>query len=98
MARQNQKNIRKNQKGRVVKVEDTTKIVDTTKLEKLTDEHIITEVNQKVKVLNDVSTVDGTLHKGEIVVVENQTSSGYKVIDNVGRFWFVKTNDISTKL
>ena len=65
---------------------------------KLSDIHVITEKNQKVKVLNDVSTVDGTLHKDEVVTVESTISTGYKVIDNVGRFWFVKTNDISTKL
>ena len=56
------------------------------------------ELDQKVRVLNDVSTIDGTLHKDEVVVVEAFTSQGLKVIDNVGRFWFISSNDISTKL
>ena len=95
MAQQNQKNIRKNQEGKVVKKINTT---NPTSVEKITDEHIVTELNQKVKVLSDVSTVDGTLHKNEVVVVEARTSTGYKVIDNVGRFWFVKIADVSTNL
>ena len=126
MARQNQKNTRKNQGVKVrenqklikskffekkqnvelknkktvknKKIAKNEKIVKNEKLEKLNDTRIISEINQKVKVLNDVSTVDGTLHKSEIVTVEALTSTGYKVIDNVGRFWFVNIDDVSTKL
>ena len=67
-------------------------------LDIVTDEHVVTKYNQKVKVLNDISTVDGTLHKDEIVTVENLIGENIKVIDNVGRYWFVNPKDISTKL
>ena len=109
MARQNQKNIKKSQEDKVVKSTKSgvsklkksppkkNKVVQ----EKVTDEHTITELGQKVKVLNDISTVDGTLHKDEVVVVESLVAVGtnnIKVIDNVGRFWYINSQDISTKL
>jgi len=60
---------------------------------------IITEWGQKVKMLNDVSTIDGTLYKDEIVKVESVgIISDLKVIDNLGRFWYVGLSDISTKI
>ncbi len=112
MARQNQKNIRKSQEGKVNKnkksVESTffdeksnktdKKSDKKTTFKKINDDYTITHFEQKVKILNDVSTVDGTLHKNELVTVESRTSRGYKVIDNVGRFWFVDYKDITTKI
>ena len=105
MTQQNQKNIKNSffDKTKNNEIKESTKKREVTNKNvitppKLSDIHVITEKNQKVKVLNDVSTVDGTLHKDEVVTVESIISTGYKVIDNVGRFWFVKTNDISTKL
>jgi uncharacterized protein YgiM (DUF1202 family) len=85
MARQNLKNTRKSQEDKVDK---------KTNFKKVTDKHVVTELNQKVRVLTDVSTIDGTLHKGETVTVEAITSTGY----NVGRFWFVNQNNITTQL
>jgi hypothetical protein len=76
----------------------TTKKEIKDKLETITDEHVVTKYNQKLKVLNDISTIDGTLHKGEIVTVENLIGENIKVIDNVGRYWFVNPRDISTNL
>ena len=85
-------------KENVVDKKTIKKEVKTNMLEIVTDEHVITKYNQKVRVLNDVSTVDGTLHKDEIVTVENLIGQNIKVIDNLGRFWFINPKDISTKL
>mgnify|MGYP003128061932 CR=1 FL=1 len=92
--RDNTKKLDKNINKPVNKVPKRNKIID----EKITDENIITKLNQKVKVLKDISTIDGTLHKNEIVTVESFTGIGVKVIDNVGRFWFVSDTDLTAKL
>ena len=63
-------------------------------------ENIINEWGQKVKIVNDISTVEGTLYKDEIVKVES-TGGGIKdlrVIDNLGRVWYVNLTDVSTKV
>ena len=96
MARQNRRTTRKN---RVVKEKKDKK--PTIKFPKNIDDHTITEVGQKVKILNDISTVNGTLYKGEIVKVETSINMGknnLKVIDNLGRFWFINSKDITTKI
>ncbi len=115
MARQNRKTIRKNQEVKVVKGKSNLKSNSTKKLKKdvkkttndgipstkIKDDHTITFLNQKVKILTDISTIDGTLHKDEVVKVESIIGMGdknLKVIDNVGRFWYVSSNDVSTKL
>ena len=80
---------------------DSKKVSPIVNEEKIKDTHIVTHLDQKVKVLKDISTVDGTLHKDEIVTVEAMTAmedKNLKVIDNVGRFWYINSNDISTKL
>ena len=80
---------------------DNKKVSPIVNEEKIKDTHIVTHLDQKVKVLKDISTVDGTLHKDEIVTVEAMTAmedKNLKVIDNVGRFWYINSNDISTKL
>ena len=88
MARQNQKNIRKNQEGtvvrnkkpidsnffsesnnnnvkkeskkvnKVVKKQSNVNLKNDTGFEKVNDEHIVTSLGQKVKILKDISTVD----------------------------------------
>ena len=102
MAQQNQKNIRKSPGGKA-SMNNTLKSNPKNKNKPMSESKSatsITEFGQKVKMINDVSTVDGTLHKDEVVKIES-SGMGYadfKVIDNVGRFWFVNLNDISTKL
>ena len=68
---------------------------------KNTDEHIITEFGQKVKILNDISTVDGTLYKDEIAKVESAggiVGKDLKIVDTLGRVWYVNFSDVSTKV
>ena len=114
MAQQNRKTTKKNIVDRenkkqavlkndreIKKPKNNVEIEDEILREKVTDEHMITSIDQKVKVLNDVSTVEGTLHKGEIVKVESAIHVGennLKVIDNLGRFWVINSKDISTKV
>ena len=63
-------------------------------------EGVITSVGQKVKVTGDISTVDGTLDKDEIVRVE-ASGMGFKdlrVVDDMGRIWFVNLSEVTTQL
>ena len=85
MARQNQKNIKKSQEDKVVKSTKSgvsklkksppkkNKVVQ----EKVTDEHTITELGQKVKVLNDilVSKIEPTQIIAEFECTENDNIS-----------------------
>ena len=85
----NNKNLKSNSTKKPIKsVKNTEKLdLKTEPSIKITDEHFITYLNQKVKVLSDISTVDGTLHKNEIVKVESIVGFGdinLKVIDNLG--------------
>ena len=57
---------------------------------------VITKFGQKVKIINDISTTDGTLHKGETVKVESTgIVSDIRVIDSLGRVWNVNLSDVS---
>jgi hypothetical protein len=45
----------------------------------------------KMKVIETIVTVEGTLYKDEIVTFEGTEQNGdYRVKDSMGRIWFVK--------
>ena len=47
-------------------------------------------VKKKFRVLETITTVDGTLYKNEIVTFENEEADGdWRVKDNMGRIWYV---------
>ena len=48
-------------------------------------------MKNKVKVLETITTVNGTLYKDEIVTLEGKEQNGdCRVKDSMGRIWFVK--------
>ena len=51
---------------------------------------------EKMKVVKTVTTVDGTLYKGEIVKFQEAVYSNvyYRVKDSMGRIWFVKKKNL----
>jgi len=64
-------------------------------------DYVITSYGQKVKMMNDISTVDGTLYKNEVVKIESSSGIAGKdlrVVDTLGRVWYVSYSDISTKV
>ena len=103
MVQQKRKITRKSPGDKVKRVNSKSSLKETkTVNKKNTDlknlsEHTIVSFGQKVKILNDISTVDGTLYKGEIVRVDS-IGKNLKVVDNLGRFWFVNNQDITNKL
>jgi len=49
----------------------------------------------KMKVIETITTVDGTLYKNEIVTFEGTEQNGdYRVKDSMGRIWFVDKKNI----
>ena len=47
-------------------------------------------MRKRYRVLETVTTVDGTLYKEELVTFENEEKDGdWRVKDNMGRIWFV---------
>ena len=59
-------------------------------------------LKQRFKIVNDISTHQGTLHEDEIVTLaEDLTKSKYrdgnaeyKVRDGVGKIWYIHKNDV----
>ena len=52
---------------------------------------------EKVKLIGDISTVDGTLYKGSIVKVDEIgpfPDKDVRVKDNVGKIWYIDYIDI----
>ena len=53
-------------------------------------------VKKKHRVLETVTTVEGTLYKDEVVTFENKEEDGdWRVKDNMGRIWFVNKNQLT---
>ncbi len=53
-------------------------------------------IKKKHRVLETVTTVDGTLYKDEVVTFENQEADGdWRVKDNMGRIWYVNPNKLT---
>ena len=51
---------------------------------------------EKMKVIKTVTTVEGTLYKGEIVKFQETVNSNgdYRVKDSMGSIWFVKKKNL----
>lgn len=55
------------------------------------------KLNQKVKVTKDIPSINGMLREGTIVKVNHISSelgNNIRVIDNLGKIWFLSTEDI----
>ena len=52
-------------------------------------------VKKRYKVINSITTVNGTLYAKEAVFFENVEENGdYRVKDTMGRIWFVDKENI----
>ena len=49
---------------------------------------------EQYKVVKDIMTHNGTLHKGDIVTVSEKLDKEYKVTDGVGKIWYINKNDV----
>ena len=49
----------------------------------------------KLKVIRTVTTVDGTLYEGEVVMFQEVEKNGdYRVKDSMGRIWFLNKENL----
>ena len=61
------------------------------------------KINDKVKIIKDIPSVNGMLHVGTIVKIDEITSGGsvvrgnIRVIDNLGKIWWVNSTDIDKR-
>jgi hypothetical protein len=54
------------------------------------------KMKKRYRVLETITTVDGTLYKDELVTFENKEDDGdWRVKDNMGRIWFVDPKKVS---
>jgi len=56
------------------------------------------KVGDKLKVIKDIPTIDGMLHKDEIVKVDaiGFPDKDMRVTDNMGRIWYINFCDVGT--
>tara|TARA_Y100001972_G_C7579299_1_gene290616 strand:- start:753 stop:935 length:183 start_codon:yes stop_codon:yes gene_type:complete len=54
------------------------------------------KTGDKVRVLTTKSTINGTLYEGTIVTIDNElnNSKDYRVIDDLGKIWYMLPNDM----
>ena len=54
------------------------------------------KVGDKVKVLTTKSTINGTLYEGTVVRIDSElnNSKDYRVVDDLGKIWYLLPNDI----
>tara|TARA_Y100000356_G_C11016532_1_gene161120 strand:- start:272 stop:454 length:183 start_codon:yes stop_codon:yes gene_type:complete len=54
------------------------------------------KAGDKVKVLTTKSTINGTLYEGTVVRIDSElnNSKDYRVVDDLGKIWYLLPNDI----
>jgi len=50
--------------------------------------------SMKLKVIETITTVNGTLYKNEVVKVLDNIDNNYRVKDSMGRIWFVNKRNL----
>ena len=55
------------------------------------------KIGDKLKVIRDIPTVDGMLHEGEIVKVDEVTflDKDMRVKDSLGKIWYINFCDVT---
>lgn len=56
------------------------------------------KIGEKVRVEEDIPSVDGMLYKNSIVKIDefNQKDNTIRVIDSLGKIWWVNSNHVSS--
>ena len=56
------------------------------------------KVGSKLKVIRDIPTINGVLYKNEIIKIDaiGFRDKDMRVIDNMGRIWYIDFCDVST--
>ena len=51
-------------------------------------------MKKKYRVIETITTVNGTLYKNEVVKVLDNIDNNYRVKDSMGRIWFVNKRNL----
>ena len=54
------------------------------------------KISDRVRIEEDIPTVDGMLYKNSIVKVDNLEESKLRVQDRSGKLWWVEPNQVSS--
>jgi len=49
---------------------------------------------KKVKVIKTITSVNGALHEGEIILVERRENGHWRCRDNMGRIFYMEESDL----
>ena len=53
-------------------------------------------IRKSYRVLETISTVDGTLYEGDMVHFENEEENGdWRVKDSMGKIWYIQPNQLT---
>ena len=53
------------------------------------------KIGDKVKIINGIPSINGMLHKGSIVKIDEiRENDVFRVVDNLGKIWWVNEIDI----
>ena len=56
------------------------------------------KIGDKVKIIKDIPSVNGMLHKNTIVKVDEiRENDTFRVVDSLGKIWWVNLTDISKR-
>ena len=61
------------------------------------------KIGDKVKIIKDIPSVNGMLHVGTIVKIDeitegiNPVRGSIRVVDNLGKIWWVNSTDINKR-
>ena len=61
------------------------------------------KIGDKVKILKDIPSVNGMLHVGTVVKIDeitegiNPVRGSIRVVDNLGKIWWVNSTDIDKR-
>ena len=59
------------------------------------------KIGDKVKIIKDIPSVNGMLHNGSVVKIDEITIGGsvvrgnIRVVDNLGKIWWINEEDIT---
>ena len=57
------------------------------------------KIGDKVKIIKDIPSVNGMLHKNTIVKVDEiRENDTFRVVDSLGKIWWVNSTDISKEI
>tara|TARA_Y100000034_G_scaffold125205_1_gene174434 strand:+ start:711 stop:908 length:198 start_codon:yes stop_codon:yes gene_type:complete len=55
----------------------------------------VIKLGEKARVKKDIASIDGMLHKDTIVKIDEIKDDKMRVVDSLGKIWWIKPSDVS---